>query len=217
VTLYDTLGVSPDATPDEIQKAFRRQSMKHHPDQGGDPESFKEVRDAKEILTNPDKRAHYDRTGEVDSAPPTMDRNEAELRALIGNLLSQGSTDLIGDAKSHVGKVMSSLRQQLNAEKLAIKKANRHLLTLQRMNPDASAESGAGITIETLEGFIKSANHDIRNCEIELEMEEEKLRLLDEIKYEAERVEIDLSGTLYGRNVYAQFGEGGWSTFGGTP
>lgn len=63
---YDLLGVKPDASEDEMKKAFRKAAMKYHPDRpgGGDPERFKETQHAYETLTDPNKRAVYDRGGE---------------------------------------------------------------------------------------------------------------------------------------------------------
>lgn len=64
--LYDVLGVSKDADTNEIKKAFKKSAMTHHPDKGGDPEKFKEIQKAHEILTDDRKRQMYDMTGSED-------------------------------------------------------------------------------------------------------------------------------------------------------
>ncbi|KAF5014792.1 hypothetical protein F66182_14100, partial [Fusarium sp. NRRL 66182] len=65
--LYDALSIKPDATQDEIKKAYRKAALKHHPDKNKDnpkaAEKFKEVSQAYEVLSDPEKRKTYDQFG----------------------------------------------------------------------------------------------------------------------------------------------------------
>jgi len=57
---YQILGVSRNASPQEIKKAYKKQAMEHHPDRGGDHNKFAEINSAYEVLSNADKKAAYD-------------------------------------------------------------------------------------------------------------------------------------------------------------
>jgi len=63
---YTIMGVSRDATQDEIKKSYRKLARKYHPDVSDEPEAeirFKEVGEAYEVLKDPEKRAAYDQLG----------------------------------------------------------------------------------------------------------------------------------------------------------
>jgi molecular chaperone DnaJ len=64
---YEVLGVSRDASPDDVKRAYRKAAMKWHPDRSSDvpdaEEKFKEAAEAYEVLSDPERRGMYDRFG----------------------------------------------------------------------------------------------------------------------------------------------------------
>lgn len=65
--LYQLLDLTREASADEVKKAYRRKAREHHPDAGGDEETFKAVTHAYQVLSDPQKRARYDRFGDDDT------------------------------------------------------------------------------------------------------------------------------------------------------
>jgi molecular chaperone DnaJ len=68
--LYELLDLPRDASAEDVKRAYRRKAREHHPDAGGDEETFKQVTHAYQVLSDAERRARYDRFGD-DGTPGT--------------------------------------------------------------------------------------------------------------------------------------------------
>jgi len=103
---YEVLGLAKNASDEEIKKAYRKLAMKYHPDRNPDnkaaEESFKEAKEAYEMLSNADKRAAYDRYGHAG-----VDANAQA--AGFGGAGMGGFADAFGDI---FGDIFGAARQR---------------------------------------------------------------------------------------------------------
>jgi molecular chaperone DnaJ len=97
-SLYESLGISKNASPDEIKKAYRKLVREVHPDTNpGNTEAearFKEVQSAYDVLSDPGKRKQYDTLGTTNGRTPpggtTFDFGEFDLGDIFGGLFNRG-------------------------------------------------------------------------------------------------------------------------------
>ena len=104
---YQILGISEEATQEEIKKAYKRKAKEHHPDIGGDTKLMQKVNKAYACLSDPDKKSKYDETGEDDP-------NELSLEQKAQNLfMTEIATLLTGYFE---GDFIRRTKNELNAK-----------------------------------------------------------------------------------------------------
>jgi molecular chaperone DnaJ len=126
--LYEVLGVSKNATDDEIKKAFRSKARHLHPDVNKEPdaeEKFKQLNEAYDVLSDPQKRAQYDRFGTVPGAasggPQYVDFDD-----LFGGGFGMGdlfSTFFGGGARGGAGPVRREGRDMGRSLRISLEEA----------------------------------------------------------------------------------------------
>lgn len=121
-SLYETLGLDPDATRAEIRLAFRQLSKTHHPDVGGDPEAFRAIGLAYVVLMDPERRAEYDRTGKTDEA--RQDDGLGQVLAVLTQTFNMIAADLAGKGHVELGRfdILGLMKHKLAADKAEIEK-----------------------------------------------------------------------------------------------
>jgi len=121
---YAVLGVSSSATISEIKAAYRQKAKETHPDShGGSPvyvSQFREVTDAYALLSDPDQRSRYDRTGAADESQVASDAKEIyEAIAYIRNRAAEAKEEaksyaLGGAAWLAAGVILSYITHEIS-------------------------------------------------------------------------------------------------------
>ncbi len=118
---YDILGVPRNADQETIKRAFRKLALKYHPDRNpDDPEAerkFREAAEAYEVLSNPEKRALYDRYGHAGlqgQAAPSFETMEDIFDHLLRDFLGGGWETFFGGRRSRGGRRGRDLQIELH-------------------------------------------------------------------------------------------------------
>lgn len=123
MSYYETLGVEPDATADDIKANYRRAAAKAHPDKGGSNEEMARVNRAYAVLSDADKRAHYDQTGEESSQPD--DAVTTTLAELFDMAISGCDGDVVAFCNSRINDALEELDSREKSAKRSIAKLTK--------------------------------------------------------------------------------------------
>ena len=109
---YKTLGISKDATIDEIKEAFQKKSRHQHPDRGGTDEGMAALNEAYSVLKDSTKRAEYDKTGGIKKEQTFEQKVRAEFFNLIGAALKEQG-DLLQICRSFITDSIKKVKMDI--------------------------------------------------------------------------------------------------------
>lgn len=125
MTHYDTLGLQPDATPEDIKRAFRAKASAAHPDKGGSTTAMQAINKAHDVLGDPERRRNYDATGQ-DQMPDSIENQaRAVLMQVLTEVMANSDGDWLSEASHLVknkGASFAATRKQLEVRKRRLEK-----------------------------------------------------------------------------------------------
>lgn len=154
---YATLGVAPDASVDDIKRAYRRAARHAHPDRGGNHERMQALNEAKDVLTDPARRARYD-AGEDGQASTEEDA----ARALILQLFAE-AVDVNKD--DPVEGVREALQTGRTGAAVKATMLRRSINRLESQRNRVRAKTERNVYLDVIEARIASARADITGME----------------------------------------------------
>jgi len=129
---YSILGLKHGASDNDIKKAYRSLAMKHHPDRGGDEKKFKEISQAYEFLTDPEKKNMID-SGFDPANPHTNFRHHSGPFEFNFNA---------GNYDDVFSQFFGQMRQQNRSIKVAVNVTLEDVLTGKTVNAEINTDDG---------------------------------------------------------------------------
>lgn len=176
MSLYDDLGVAPEASSAEIKSAFRKLAQKHHPDkEGGDHEKMQVIQHAYDVLSDQMKRDYYDRTGQDGGVPD----HKAQAISFIAGMFSELiAGDLYGNIIEQCRNGVTDKGREVD---VALKKINSQAEKLDRNRKRVISKSGGhNIFAMVLEAKLNEAMGHINTLEERKKVLQECHLLLDD-------------------------------------
>lgn len=213
---YKVLGVDKDASEQDVRRAYRKAAKRAHPDAGGSAEEFQSVALAHRILSDKERRAKFDETGDADGAS-APNQKRADALGFVAQILDQVINTPAAEYID-VPKVMrSKFDEMIRQTRANIKNAEDEIARLVKLRKRSKAKAGAVDHIgnmldqkaDHLRSSIANAEERIGVYEMSLEMiAGQEFEVNKEPRPAADPFESSLMGVLRqraGRGVFGTF------------
>lgn len=180
-THYETLGVAADATSENIKKAYRKLASKHHSDRnGGDDEIMSAINVAYEVLSDTERREHYDKTGQ-NTRPSSIEQRGMNI--VVGRALewAQATQDGEDDMIAYIRNLTNNDRASFQT---AMAQGERLKAKLQKILTKVSYKGSMTNAIsEALENRIAEIETKIPQIEENIAFADAALAILNDYEY----------------------------------
>ncbi len=196
-THYETLGVDSDASPEQIQEAYRFKARKLHPDAGGSKEEFQTILEAYEVLSDEQKRARYDRGESVES-------NERVILDIVRSMavaaFAQDKQNPMRYMRDHVDNVRSENQDHKRTKLADLQKLQTKLDRFVEANVESKNTQARDMIAELLAQEIENGKSFVSNIEKQIQIGTETLAFLDGLDFPDEKP------VAYSRGQFNSFG-----------
>ena len=178
--LYDILGLSKNATFEEIKSKYKSLAQQHHPDKGGDPELFKEIKNAYEVLSDPISRKQYDTTGHFENRVNIRDEALERLSNLFFNIvpnINPDIDDLILIMKNETRRERQNINNNINLCNGYILKLNKVINKIKKKN------EGENLLKMFAENQLKIHENELQNFIRQIEVINIAIEMLEDYQY----------------------------------
>jgi curved DNA-binding protein CbpA len=181
--LYNTLGVEPDASPEEIRRAYRKKAKQEHPDAGGSAEKFGALVKAHRVLSDAEKRARYDRTGEADDGPDNTDQKAlSAIDQILDQVLGKDEPAQI----DIVEVIRAEIDRNIQHQKREMGFAKKHLKKLEKVKGRFRTVAKRDIFALLLDRKIDHVNATITNMRGQLALFERAAVIMRDYTFDVE-------------------------------
>jgi curved DNA-binding protein CbpA len=181
--LYNTLGVEPDASPEEIRRAYRRKAKQEHPDAGGSAEKFGALVKAHRVLSDAEKRARYDRTGEADDGPDNTDQAAmSAIDQILDQLLDKDEPQRI----DIVAVIREEIGRNIDHQTGEIRKAMQARRKLERVGGRLTTRAPRNIFKPLLDRKLGHINEGLVTMRQQLAIFERAAKIMEDYAFDAE-------------------------------
>ncbi len=211
---YETLGVSKDASPADIKRAYRNAAKKAHPDAGGDPAAFHALQRAHDVLSDAERRARYDETGDMgDTRSP--DPNTAAL-TIIGGLVDELTNQIIMDENIEHIDPAARMRNKVTSKIASIREDQEQARNFEKkavaVRKRFKAKKGPDYVGQMLDAKVEACKAAVRNADQQIAVYERALELLDDVHFDAAKAGPNPSAKSVLGEYEEQWARQFWST-----
>lgn len=179
MNFYDRLNVAPDADNATLRESYHREAKKHHPDRHPDDiegatQRMQEIQHAYSVLKDPEKRAHYERTGDDDTQ---AEQNPAE--ALLASILNGLITDAVRADFNILARARAQIKERLTADRTAITVHEHAIKKLEKIIARVTAPGTYNYISMAAGSIAARTKHDMQPYIAAVKAAEGALQLLE--------------------------------------